>query len=404
MGVTFCVAWVLVRLLWLSSHCLDVLAAAAAVLCIISQRSLSARSGYLLLSVLLAAPWLVSAAMPDAWEGDVPPLVGHHARFFSRVTFTVFALKALLDSDVTVDVVLSCWEAAGTSKEFLELLEKVCAKLPAHIAMAMAAQLKTAVGTGSLAATRIATAEPASFQEAVVDELAVGLELAGVEASADTLREVADKATTSADARMNSEERMYLAIFDSVMYPIGMLAVARKDPSGNMYSKLKSKLVKEGEGEWARHLKTEDQFDEWLDSVISWLLSCQQLQAVERLQKWRRGIALKWNMGGKVYVRLYFNKYHGQFPVTADPELMFKSQAQAMDKFNTQLASQLKLLEKKKKTFACYKCGSPDHAAAKCTLEPAEAKRLKKKKKAAAAAAVAAASADSGDDEASESD
>jgi hypothetical protein len=347
---------------------------------------------------VLAAP----GELPDGWEGDVPHLVSAHVRFFSRVSFTVTALIVMAKAECTVDVALSCWEAASSSQEFIDLLEKVCPHISPMVAVQMAAQLRTgADSSGSLAAARIATVEPASFEDAVKDELVVGLELAGVEASSTILEEVAGKATTSATARLNSEERMYTAMFDAVMYPVGMLAAARKDTSGNMYVKLKSRLVKEGEGEWSKHIKSEDDFADWFDSVISWLLSCQQLQAVERLQKWRRGIALKWTMGGKLYVRLYFRKYNGSFPVVADPELMFKAQAQAMDKFNTQLSAQLKVLEKKeekqKKKFACFKCGDPDHAYTKCPHDTAEAKKLKKTRAAAASAVVASASAGSSD-------
>ena len=112
---------------------------------------------------------------------------------------------------------------------------------------------------------------------------------------------------------------------------------------------------------------------------------------------------MKWAMGGKIYMRLYFARYHGQFPTSADPELMFKAQAQAMEKFNVQMESQLKLLEgKRKKKFACYKCGDPDHAAADCPHDRSEARKLKKKR--AATAAAAAAGATGSGDAGSESD
>jgi hypothetical protein len=56
------------------------------------------------------------------------------------------------------------------------------------------------------------------------------------------------------------------------------------------------------------------------------------LAAATVLQKWRLSIALEWAMGGKEYVRLYFNQYHGTFPVVCDAQLMFRAQATGMEK------------------------------------------------------------------------
>ena len=116
---------------------------------------------------------------------------------------------------------------------------------------------------------------------------------------------------------------------------VAVLGVAKNDPV--MFEKLRGKLIKEGCGEYSRHLKTLLEFDEWLASVYIWLTSQAQLDAVTVLQKWRLAIALDWAMGGKEYVRLYFKRHHGTFPVECDTQLMFRAQSASMEKFTKKL-------------------------------------------------------------------
>ena len=104
-----------------------------------------------------------------------------------------------------------------------------------------------------------------------------------------------------------------------------------------MYEKLRGKLVKEGTGEYSRHLSSLVVFDEWLASLYVWLIDEQQQEAVGILQKWRLSIVLEWAMGGKQYVRMYFKKYHGTFPVECDTQLMFRAQAAGMEKYYKKL-------------------------------------------------------------------
>ena len=86
------------------------------------------------------------------------------------------------------------------------------------------------------------------------------------------------------------------------MFPLAVLHVAKGDSI--MYDKLKTKLVKDGTGEYARHLVSLAAFDDWLASVYIYLLEEQQQEAVSVLQKWRLSLALEWSMGGKDYVKM----------------------------------------------------------------------------------------------------
>ena len=145
-------------------------------------------------------------------------------------------------------------------------------------------------------------------------ELAVGLEEAagdGSKLDKGKLKEISEKATASAVEKQRSPEVVNAALFEATMYPLAVLSVAKGDPI--MFDKLRSKLIKEGCGEYSRHLSTLISFDDWLARVYDWLNQQGQMDAVVILQKWRLSIVLDWAMGEKAYVKLYFQKYHGAF-------------------------------------------------------------------------------------------
>jgi hypothetical protein len=149
------------------------------------------------------------------------------------------------------------------------------------------------------------------------------------------LKEISEKATASAVEKQRSPEVVNAALFEATMYPLAVLSVAKGDPI--MFDKLRSKLIKEGCGEYSRHLSTLISFDDWLARVYDWLNQQGQMDAVVILQKWRLSIVLDWAMGGKAYVKLYFQKYHGAFSVECDAQLMFRAQAVSMEKFTKTL-------------------------------------------------------------------
>lgn len=358
--------------------------------------------------VILAAILLLASAAVAARPGNIPSDYTERISeelstlvvYFSAVMFTTAALTVLADTGLRLPIVLSTWEAAETSKAFMDLMATVCPKLGADTTIQMAGQLRTTATEASLAAARISGVDlhSASFESVMADELAVGLEKEGVSLSRARLAELSEEASSSATERVRptKEEGIANALYYAVMFPVSLLAAAARDKSGAMYNKLRSKLIKEGRGEWSLNISSEDEFEDWLDKVCDWLVETNQMEAMRRLQSWKRGISLKWNMGGKEYVRLYFGKYHGQFPLSNDAELLFKTQSRAMDKFHSQLSEQLKELDKKKskkKAFACFKCGDPTHASRNCPHSRVEARRLKKERDEAAEAAEAAAAA-----------
>jgi hypothetical protein len=259
----------------------------------------------------------------------------------------------------------------------------------------MAAALRTSASSASgaavaLAAASSSTAHPSNpsvvFQQTVVDELAGGLQRLGVEANRADLEEITHEAADKGSKKVSTDDGISAVLFDVCMFPLMLLTLAATDP--NVYAKLKSRLIKEGKGEWSEHLGSEAAFDRWLSQVYSWLVARGHHMAVQRLQRWRHAISLKWDMGGKDYVRLYFEQNHGTFPTDADSSLMFQAQAKAMEKFNKQLADQLSQLKAEKKRFACFKCGDPSHSARKCPHTPAAAAKLLKKRQSASLAAA----------------
>jgi hypothetical protein len=166
----------------------------------------------------------------------------------------------------------------------------------------------------------------------------VGLEEArseGSELDNKKALEISQKAVATATVKAKAPEVVSNYLFEATMYPLATLQVAKGDTV--MYDKLRSKLVKEGTGEYARHLASLMEFDEWLAALYVWLIEEQQQEAVGTLQKWRLSIVLQWAVGGKQYVKMYFKKYHGTFPVECDTQLMFRAQAVGMEKYYEKL-------------------------------------------------------------------
>lgn len=305
----------------------------------------SARCGRAVaLWALLMCIWVdLDASAPTNCPPEVAGSLGEAAlailAFFSAVEFGKAACAAIVETELSLRTAQACWEAADTSKVFIDLVGECCPKLPVAVRVQMAAVFKKAASERSVRSPGArASSGSLGFGAALASELAVGLEEAtreGKKMDDGKLKEVSEKATASAVERFQSAEAIQDALFHATMYPVAVLAVAKDDPV--MYDKLRSKLIKEGSGEYSRHLSSLATFDEWLATLYRWLNSQGHMDAVAVLQKWRLSIALDWAMGGKAYVQLYFRHYHGTFPVECDSQLMFRAQSVGMEKFMKKL-------------------------------------------------------------------
>jgi hypothetical protein len=298
------------------------------------------------LGALLMFLWLdLGASAPTNCPPEVASSLGEAALaivvFFSAVEFSKAACAAIEEAGLSLKTVQACWEASDDSGGFSALMAECCPKLPVAVRIGMAAVFKRAeraeVTAVSGARARAASGGPVSFGPVLATELAVGLEAAreGGELNEDKIKELSAQATEAAVKRCSSQEVVNTALFEATMYPIAVLNVAKEDPV--MFDKLRSKLIKDGCGEYKRHMSTLAGFDEWLASIYTWLNLQGVLAAATVLQKWRLSIVLDWAMGGKEYVRLYFNQYHGTFPVECDAQLMFRAQAAGVEKFMKKL-------------------------------------------------------------------
>ena len=268
---------------------------------------------------------------PVEWAGRLGEAVLTVISFFSAVSFTAAACKEIESAELFLETVRLCWEAAGgTSSEFVTLLRGCVPELPADAAVKMAAVLCRTDTAPVPAASKKPPLDapkvggPGGYGRALADALAVGLEEAkrdAVEMTNDKIREIADRAAKTAAEQTTTPEATQNALLEATMYPVSVLKIAKGDSV--MFDKLRSKLVKEGTGEYHRHLTSVASFDDWLAVIYVWLISEQHTDAVCILQKWRLSIALEWAMGGKEYVKLYFKKYHGTFPTECDSQLMF---------------------------------------------------------------------------------
>jgi hypothetical protein len=148
--------------------------------------------------------------------------------------------------------------------------------------------------------------------------------------------------------------------------------------------------------------------------VMEYLLSSDQFNVgtVHRLQKFQQNIP-GWSQGGKIYVKEYFKKHQGLFPMEVDIVVLVQSQAEANTVVEEQLSQlqyaaesraandqRIKTLEAEMKALKsmsgapsmgappngyvagqpwvpydqrkCLKCGKVGHVAIRCTATAAE--------------------------------
>ena len=152
-------------------------------------------------------------------------------------------------------------------------------------------------------------------------------------------------------------------------------------------------------GVWAKHLKSRDKFDTFLNKAIEYFTTMRMFGAVQRVTEWRAKLPTSWPVA-KVYVELYMEEHGGTFPKACDSQLLMRATSESAAEIDIKLQrfeqvesliKDLKSLKatvgdgkdgkvRKRKIAHCYKCGDMTHMANECPVtDKKEAAKLRKK-------------------------
>jgi hypothetical protein len=337
-------------------------------------------------------------------------------QFFSALAVTVTAagLAVLAEADMGPDGLLLLFEACDFEQSrLIDRLLTATLTLADASAVAVALMRHRSAGSGSVESS---SASSSQLVNSVAEALAEG---EGAETVSTRHYQMAESTVAQGVERAGMEGESVL-VFMLCMFGVLKYKLAAGDTKA--LSKLRQKVVAAGIGEWYRHTHDRDKWEFFFNKIIDYLQEKKMFGAVQRLRAWLRQLPKSWPVA-KEYIRLYFEKYEGSFPMEVDSALLVQAQDISLKSIEDQLkkvsdvSALVAKLEKLESAAAapkdgwrkwigayCWKCGDDSHIADKCPLSKQQAKKVrasniaKRKSEAAAnqaAAGVVSSSSDS---------
>jgi hypothetical protein len=319
-------------------------------------------------------------------------------KFFVGVVLAAATCKAIEEAGITVADIRDIWVlTAMVAPAFVETLLKTVPDMRPLCASRIAVFLSKETVEGPTPA-----AESSAFVATVVE---------AAQADGASQETVTQAAVAAMKTAMDDAPGKCKVTRNCMLYGVELLRLSENEPK--LQSKLKTAKLAEG-GEWCKHLHSRELWDKFMAQVMEYLLSSDQFNVgtVHRLQKFQQNIP-GWSQGGKIYVKEYFKKYQGLFPMEVDIVVLVQSQAEANTVVEEQLSQlqyaaesraandqRIKTLEAEMKALKsmsgapgmgappngyvagqpwvpydqrkCLKCGKVGHVAIRCTATAAE--------------------------------